>query len=46
LCYDESPIVVDVSGNGFALTNLAGGVNFDLNVDGSAEPLGLGRIVD
>lgn len=39
LCYDESPIVVDVAGNGFALTNLANGVSFDLNVDGTAEPL-------
>ena len=39
LCYDESPILVDVSGNGFALTNLANGVNFDLNVDGTPEPL-------
>jgi hypothetical protein len=39
LCWDESPILIDVSGNGFALTNLANGVNFDLNVDGSPEPL-------
>lgn len=38
-CY-YSPIVVDVAGNGFNLTNSAGGVNFDLNGDGAAERLG------
>ena len=32
-----TPIIVDVLGNGFDLTNLAGGVAFDLNVDGVAE---------
>ena len=32
-----SPILIDVSGNGFDLTNAAGGVNFDLNVDGTRE---------
>ena len=31
---DMSPIVIDVSGNGFNLTNAAGGVLFDLNSDG------------
>lgn len=35
----NSPIVVDVSGNGFDLTNGAGGVNFDLNSDGVREKL-------
>jgi hypothetical protein len=34
-----SPILVDVSGDGFALTDAAGGVNFDLNSDGTAEHL-------
>ena len=34
---DESPILVDISGNGFELTDNSGGVNFDLNGDGTAE---------
>jgi hypothetical protein len=38
-CYRPSPVVVDVAGNGFNLTNAAGGVNFDLNADGAAEKL-------
>jgi hypothetical protein len=29
-----SPIVIDVAGNGFALTDLPGGIRFDLNGDG------------
>lgn len=35
----ETPIVIDVLGNGFDLTNLEGGVTFDLNADGTAEHL-------
>jgi len=35
----SSPVIVDVAGNGFAMTNLADGVNFDLNTDGAAEKL-------
>lgn len=35
-CCNCSPILIDVEGNGFALTNAAGGVNFDLNSDGYA----------
>ena len=34
-----SPVLVDVSGNGFNLTNNANGVNFDLNNDGTKEKL-------
>ena len=33
----QTPIVIDVLGNGFNLTNLVGGVRFDLNSDGTAE---------
>lgn len=36
---DPSPILVDLAGNGFSLTDRGGGVNFDLNPDGRAEPL-------
>jgi len=32
-----SPILIDVSGNGFDLTDTLGGVNFDLNDDGITE---------
>lgn len=35
-----SPIVIDVLGNGFSLTNAAEGVRFDLNNDGVREPRG------
>lgn len=34
-----SPIVIDVSGNGFNLTDAADGVAFDLNIDGTPEHL-------
>ncbi|MGH9826051.1 MAG: hypothetical protein ACREDR_22705, partial [Blastocatellia bacterium] len=32
-----SPIIIDVAGNGFTLTDAANGVNFDLDHDGVAE---------
>lgn len=35
-----SPIIIDVAGNGFDLTDNLRGVNFDLNSDGVAERLG------
>jgi hypothetical protein len=38
-CLPESPIIVDPEGDGFAMTDLAGGVSFDLNADGTAESL-------
>lgn len=34
---DTSPVLIDISGNGFDLTDTAGGINFDLNADGTAE---------
>jgi hypothetical protein len=34
-----SPVVVDTQGDGFRMTDALNGVNFDLNVDGTAEPL-------
>ena len=35
----DSPVLVDVAGDGFRLTDAAGGVAFDLNADGSPERL-------
>ena len=37
--FDASPIVVDVVGNGFNLTDASAGVNFDLNSNGVRENL-------
>jgi len=34
-----SPVLIDVSGNGFQLTDAQGGVNFDLDSNGTAEHL-------
>ena len=34
-----SPIIIDVRGNGFDLTDSQNGVNFDIDCDGTAEPL-------
>ncbi|HEX8499853.1 MAG TPA: hypothetical protein VF659_04610 [Pyrinomonadaceae bacterium] len=36
---NKSPVLVDVLGNGFSLTDARGGVNFDLDGDGTAERL-------
>jgi hypothetical protein len=38
-CGPYSPVLVDVGGDGFALTDAAGGVNFDLDPDGRPERL-------
>ena len=38
-CVCLSPVLVDVQGNGFDLTNAISGVRFDLNNDGAAEQL-------
>jgi hypothetical protein len=37
--YDGSPVIIDVLGNGFALTNAQRGVSFDLNGNGTPEQL-------
>ena len=37
--YCGSPVVIDTAGDGFALTDAAGGVPFDLNADGERGPL-------
>jgi hypothetical protein len=39
LCDGPSPIIIDILGNGFNLTDAAHGINFDLNSDGTAERL-------
>jgi len=36
---NSSPIIIDVSGNGFSLTNPTAGVEFDMNSDGTPESL-------
>lgn len=38
-CEATSPIVIDVNGDGFSLTDAPGGVSFDLNGDGGREQL-------
>lgn len=36
-CYTDTPIVIDILGNGFNLTNASNGVNFDIDPDGTIE---------
>ncbi|MDX6531356.1 MAG: hypothetical protein QOH41_3646 [Blastocatellia bacterium] len=36
-CYGDTPIIVDIAGNGLDLTDAANGVHFDLNRDGTPE---------
>ena len=38
-CSTQSPVLVDVSGDGFRMTGAEAGVSFDINKDGSAEKL-------
>jgi hypothetical protein len=38
-CQPYTPILIDVMGNGFSLTNSTDGVTFDANADGTAEHL-------
>jgi hypothetical protein len=40
ICRGSSPVLIDATGDGFSLTDAAGGVDFDLNADGSPERLG------
>ncbi|MFN2455838.1 MAG: hypothetical protein ABR577_16635 [Pyrinomonadaceae bacterium] len=35
-CCIDTPIIIDISGNGFSLTDAQGGVDFDFNSDGYA----------
>jgi hypothetical protein len=39
ICSGDTPVLVDVNGDGFALTDAAGGVSFDLDADGAPERL-------
>lgn len=39
VCHDATPILIDVNGDGFRLTDGAGGVRFDFNGDGTTHRL-------
>ncbi len=38
-CCLQSPIIIDINNNGYSLTNVANGVNFDFNNTGIKEPI-------
>lgn len=38
-CCGPTPVLIDVAGNGFALTNAYDGVHFDMGGDGHSEPI-------
>lgn len=38
-CCGPTPILIDIAGNGFSLTNAYDGVNFDMGGDGNREPI-------
>lgn len=38
-CWNGTPVLIDVQGNGFSLTDASGGVIFDLNNDGTGDSL-------
>lgn len=40
-CVDSCPLIVDTSGRGYRLTDVADGVQFDINGDGRTEQLSL-----
>jgi len=39
-CHWNTPVLIDVQGNGFSLTNAANGVNFDLEGGGATQRIG------
>ena len=36
-CFFDTPIVIDINGDGFSLTNAVNGVDFDMDADGTRE---------
>lgn len=39
LCSPETPVLIDIASNGFSLTDVRGGVRFDINGDGQLDHL-------
>lgn len=42
-CAAATPVLIDVNGDGFLLTDIAGGVTFDINADGQPDQIGWTR---